>query len=146
MSEPTPQNYAKHARYVPMYHLVLAAILLANLGWSIRRVIKWPTVGDGMTLLLAFGLLIVFAYGRAFPITVQDRVIRLEERLRMERLLPADLKARIGEFTLDQIVALRFAGDEELPDLARKVLTEGITKRRDIKRLVKTWRRDDLRV
>lgn len=145
MSDRTPQTHANHARYVPMYHFVLAAILLANFGWSIRRVIKWPSYDHGMMLLIAFGLLIMFGYMRAFPITVQDRVIRLEERLRMERLLPADLKPRIGEFTPDQLVGLRFAADAELPDLARKVLAEGITKRGDIKRLVKTWRPDYLR-
>jgi hypothetical protein len=146
VSKRTPQTYARHARYVPMYHFVLAAILLANFGWSIWRMIRWPTFGDGMTLLLAFGLLIMFGYMRVFPITVQDRVVRLEERLRMERLLPADLKARIDEFTPGQLVGLRFASDAELPDLARKVLSERITKRGDIKRLVKTWRPDDLRV
>lgn len=145
MSDRTPQTFASHARYVPLYHFVLAFILLANFGWSIRRVIKWPTYDHGMMLVLAFGLLIMFLYGRAFPNTVQDRVIRLEERLRMERLLPADLKGRIGEFTPDQLIGLRFASDGELPELARKVLAERITKRGDIKRLVKDWRPDYLR-
>ncbi len=145
MSDRTPQSFANHARYVPLYHFVLAFILLANFGWWIRKVIRYPSYDYGMLVVLAFGLLIMFAYMRAFPNTVQDRVIRLEERLRMERLLPADLKGRIGEFTPDQLVGLRFASDGELPELARKVLADGITKRRDIKRLVKNWRPDYLR-
>ena len=113
MSDRTAQTFANHARYVPLYHFVLAAILLANLGWWIRKVIRYPSYDHGMLVVLAFGLLIMFAYMRAFPNTVQDRVIRLEERLRMERLLPADLKGRIGEFTPDQLVGLRFASDGE---------------------------------
>jgi len=76
---------------------------------------------------------------------VQDRVIRLEERLRCERLLPADLKPRIAEFTVSQLVALRFASDAELPALARKVLDEKISERKPIKQLVKNWRADYLR-
>jgi Family of unknown function (DUF6526) len=73
---------------------------------------------------------------------VQDRVIRLEERLRFEHVLPADMHPRIGEFTIDQLVALRFASDAELPGLARKVLEEKIVERKAIKKLIKTWRPD----
>ena len=76
---------------------------------------------------------------------VQDRVIRLEERLRYERVLPSDLKARIGEFTVAQLVSLRFAGDAELPALARKVLDEKLSERKAIKQMVKTWKPDFLR-
>jgi hypothetical protein len=76
---------------------------------------------------------------------VQDRVIRLEEQLRMQRLLPDGLKSRIGEFTTPQLVALRFASDAELPALARRVLDEKLTRKRDIKALIQTWRPDELR-
>jgi hypothetical protein len=76
---------------------------------------------------------------------VQNRVIRLEERLRYERVLPADLKARIPELTLTQVVSLRFASDAELPTLARKVLDDKMTERKAIKQMVKSWRPDFLR-
>jgi len=76
---------------------------------------------------------------------VQDRVIRLEERLRYERLLPADLKARAGEFTVSQFVSLRFASDAELPALARKVLDDKVNERKAIKQMVKSWKPDYLR-
>jgi hypothetical protein len=78
-------------------------------------------------------------------LTVQNRVIRLEERLRLARLLPADLQGRIEELTVGQLVALRFASDGELVELTRKVLTEGITDKKAIKSMVTTWRPDHLR-
>ncbi|MGH7533793.1 MAG: DUF6526 family protein, partial [Gemmatimonadales bacterium] len=84
-------------------------------------------------------------YMRAFPISVQDRISRLEERLRMERLFPADLKARIDEFSRTQLIALRFASDRELPELARKILTDKIDDLSTIKRMVKDWRADHWR-
>jgi hypothetical protein len=70
----------------------------------------------------------------------------LEERLRMETLLPDDLRPRIGEFTTGQLIGLRFASDEELPDLARRVLDEGLTDRKAIKQAVKSWRADHQRI
>jgi len=101
---------------------------------------------DGFeSILLAAALLIGFLYARLFSLRVQDRVIRLEERLRCQRLLPADLRPRIAEFTSGQLVALRFASDEELPALARKVLGEKLTERKAIKKLVKNWKPDYLR-
>jgi hypothetical protein len=103
-------------------------------------------VDNGVTFLLAVGLILVAWFVRAFPLGVQDRVIRLEERLRLERLLPGDLKARIGDFTTNQLVGLRFASDEELPGLARRVLDEGISDRKTIKQAVKNWRADYQRI
>jgi polysaccharide deacetylase 2 family uncharacterized protein YibQ len=76
---------------------------------------------------------------------VQDRVIRVEERLRYQRLLPADLQSRIDDFTINQIVSLRFASDAELPALARKVLDEKINERKVIKQFIKVWKPDNLR-
>ena len=96
-------------------------------------------------MLTAAALLLLSFYARQFAVTVQDRVIRLEERLRFQRLLPEDLKPRIPEFTVGQFVALRFASDAELPALARKVLTDNLTDGKAIKQLVQNWRADHLR-
>jgi hypothetical protein len=141
-----PQSYANHARYVPGYHFILAFILLVNLGYAVMHAWRFSgTYQAWVYLLLAIGLVMLYAYARTFATTVQDRVIRLEETLRMERLLPDDLKPRIGELTRQQFVALRFASDAELPALVRKVLDERITDQKGIKSLVKDWRADHLR-
>jgi hypothetical protein len=96
-------------------------------------------------VLLAIGLAVGFVSARLMVLRVQDRVIRLEERLRCERVFPAELKPRVAEFTVDQLVALRFACDAELPELARKVLDEKMGERKPIKHMVKNWRPDYLR-
>ena len=96
-------------------------------------------------LLLAITLIAMLLHLRLFPLTVQDRVIRLEERQRMTEILPEDLRARIGELGRSQFVALRFASNEELPDLVREVLDKNITGAEDIKKMIKTWRADHFR-
>ena len=145
MAENTAQGFENHARYVPIYHDVLFGILVVNLGWSVTRLLH-PSVDAVVALLMAFAFLILFFYARHFALTVQDRVIRLEMQLRLAKLLPADLVPRIVELSVGQLIALRFAGDGELPVLARKVLDEKITDRTAIKKLVRDWQPDYLRV
>ena len=117
-----------------------------NFGWSIYR---WKVAGfslDGFErMLLAAALVVGFITARTMALRVQDRLIRLEEQLRYERVLPVDLKTRIGEFTVDQLISLRFASDAELPALARRVLDDKIDQRKAIKQMVKSWRPDYLR-
>lgn len=140
-----PQSLENHVRYVPLFHGVLSALLVLNLAWTVRHVIQLPSAQHWVDLMMAVAYGIFFVYVRRFPRTVQDRVIRLEETLRLQRLAP-DLAARTGEVTLDQWVALRFASDGELPGLARRVLDEKMTDRDAIKKLVRQWRPDYLRV
>jgi hypothetical protein len=139
------QNYSNHVRFVPPFHFVVLPILLINLIYSIYRVIHIFSWENLLSLLLALAFVGIALFGRLFALTVQDRVIRLEERMRMMQLLPADLRPRINEFEPSQLVALRFASDEELPELARKVLTEKIADRKPIKKMIKNWRGDFLR-
>jgi hypothetical protein len=141
-----PQTFENHAKMVPGYHYVTAAILLFLLAWSIWQLIQGPTASSVVGFLLVTALILVSYYARTFALGVQDRLIRLEERLRMERLLPEDLRARIGEFSTEQLVGLRFASDDELPELARRVLAEGITDRKVIKKSVGNWRADHQRI
>lgn len=140
------QNFSNHTKFFPAFHFFVVPAFIVNFGWSIHL---WSAAGfslGGFFWVLASAALIVGALsGRLFALTVQDRVIRLEEQLRYARLLPADLQARIGEFTIGQIVSLRFAGDAELPALARKVLDEKLRDRKTIKQLVKNWKPDYLR-
>jgi hypothetical protein len=140
------QNFSNHARFFPPFHFFVVPVLLINFFWSSYR---WKTSGfsvDGFEyVVVAAALAVGFLCARRMALSVQDRVIRLEERLRYERLLPADLKPRIGEFTVSQFVSLRFASDPELPGLARKVLDEKLNQRKAIKQLVKNWKPDYLR-
>jgi hypothetical protein len=145
MSHPPAQHIKNHPRYVPLYHFVALPILLINFLDSLvvaYRSLNWENI---LSVLVAIALILVAVTMRGFANTVQDRVIRLEEQLRFERLFPEDLRARIPEFTRDQFVALRFASDNELPALAREVLDQRITDRSAIKQMVQSWRPDYLR-
>ena len=114
------------------------------MGWSIYRLIHALSVGRVIGLLVALALL-VLAFTARMALTVQDRVIRLEMRLRLLQVLPAELRARVPEFSTGQLVALRFASDAELPELARKVLQENLNDRNAIKKLIRNWQPDFLR-
>lgn len=145
MSHAPAQDIQSHPRYVPLFHFVAGPIFLINLIYSIVITIRYPILDNVVGLLVAFGLLILFLSVRRFATTVQDRVIRLEEQLRFERLFPEDLRMRIPEFTRDQFVALRFASDLELPALARAVLDQRVHDRSAIKQMIKEWRADYFR-
>lgn len=145
MAERQPQNFANHRRIVPLYHIVTFGILAINLIWRLVQLVRWTSWQALLDLLVAFALMGLFFYARIFALTVQDRVIRVEMRLRLMGILPADLKGRIDELTRDQFVALRFASDAEMADLMREVLTNNIRSRDEIKRRIKNWMSDYLR-
>jgi hypothetical protein len=141
-----PQNLQNHTRLVPPFHMFVLPVLLVNVGWMSYRLVKSGISFESVFgILLALALLMFALFARTFALTVQDRVIRLEMRLRLAEVLPVDLRPRIPEFTLAQLVSLRFAGDAELPALARKVLDEKLSDRKAIKQLVKNWQGDYLR-
>jgi len=147
MTPATPQSYANHARYVPGYHVITLLFVTATVVWSVVQLFRLRFSGAGVFgVLVAVVLAQLYYFVREFACRNQDRIIRLEMRLRMEKLLPGDLVARFGEFTVPQLIALRFAGDTELPDLARTVLDERITDQREIKRRIREWQADYLRV
>jgi len=146
MAEHEPQSYANHRRTVPAFHYFALGVLVLNLLYAASHVLRWFSAGYLLQTLTAAALLTVAFYARAFALTAQDRIIRLEERLRLEPLLPDDLRPRIGELAPAQLVALRFAGDEELAELVREVLDQKIADRDAIKRKIKDWRADHLRV
>jgi len=146
------QNFSNHARYVPGFHFVTFGLLGLNLVW--RVLYAWRIFGRfGHTvdfgaladIGLAVALVLMAWYLRTFPLRVQDRLIRAEERQRLERLLPVELRSRIGEFHHRQLIALRFASDDEVAALAAKVLTERIEDPKTIKQMIRTWRADHLR-
>ena len=140
------QNFANHARLVPPFHYVAFPILLINFIWRVVGLFDGITIEAGLNALVAVALIIVALFARLFALGAQDRVIRLEMRLRMRELLPDDLQGRINDFTPTQMVGLRFAGDAELPELARKVLDGHIAKATPIKKMITDWQADNFRV
>ena len=139
------QNFENHTKIVPAFHYFILPVLTLNLGSAIYRVSFFFSADAVISLLLAAALVLLALYGRMFALKVQDRVIRLEMQLRLQSLLPADQRTRIPEFTVGQLVALRFASDPELPELARKVLDEKLHDRKAIKKLIQNWQPDLLR-
>jgi hypothetical protein len=139
------QTFKKHARWRPLFHFFVMPFLGGNVfvaGWDLIRV---PGLASAWGLVLAIGLLALGLVSRTQALTVQDRVIRLEMRLKLRGLLPPDLQPRISELTPRQLVALRFASDAELPDLVREVLAGKLATSKEIKMRVRSWQSDWLR-
>jgi hypothetical protein len=141
----TPQTYKNHARFFPLFHFFVAPVLLINFLNTIRhfyyyqsRALVWEIVVAAALVGLAFA-------ARLMALTVQDRVIRLEMRLRMNQVLPAELCARGDQLTRQQLVALRFASDAELAEIMREVLDGKLQTQKAIKQRVRQWTPDYLR-
>lgn len=140
------QSFANHARWRPAFHFVSTPILIFALGYAANAFMGSPSVSSAAYLALALGATAALLLGRTHALGVQDRVIRLEERLRLATLLPDDMKGRVNEFTTDQLIGMRFASDGELPELARRVLAGEFDSRKAIKGAIKQWRPDHQRV
>lgn len=139
------QNYQNHVRRDLLYGLAVLPILGLNLVFCAVHFARARDWFSGWLLVLAVGLIVLALKTRLYPLRVQDRVIRLEERLRLTLLLPPELRSRIPEFSDEQLIALRFAADEELPGLAAQALN-GRWGSKEIKRRIERWRPDHLRV
>ena len=142
MAQKSPQTFENHARILPAYHFVAFPLFAINVFFTLYRAVTAFSWANLVAFGVAVALVLLFFIARVMALTVQDRVIRLEETMRMRALLPADLQPRIGEFTVKQLVALRFASDAELPELARQVLEGKIEDQKAIKRMVREWRAD----
>lgn len=141
-----PQNYENHTRWHPLHHFFVVPLFLINLIYAVAQLFRFRDLDHAWSVALAVGFLGLAALARLNALRVQDRLIRLEERLRYQQVLPSALAQRADSLPLGQIVALRFAPDEELPGLVQQVLDGKLTKGRDIKRAVRRWRADTLRV
>jgi hypothetical protein len=142
MAQKSPQTFENHARILPVYHYVAFPLFAVNFFFALYQAVTAFSWANLVAFGVALALILLFFVARVMVLTVQDRVIRLEETSRMRALLPADLQPRIGEFSVKQLVALRFASDGELPVLARTVLDGRITDQKAIKKMVREWRAD----
>jgi hypothetical protein len=139
------QNYANHARLSPPYHYFVLPVTLVHVLVSLWSAWQTPSVGTVWAVVVAVALAMLVVYARVMVLTVQDRIIRLEMQLRLRTLLPADLQKRIPDLTPRQLVALRFAGDAELPGLVRDVLGGALGTPKEIKLRINDWQGDFLR-
>jgi hypothetical protein len=145
MSESTPQNLKNHARFDPAFHVVLLVVLVANLIFAIVHLWRHHDIHAGWFLVLSVAVFIAFFKLRSYPLKVQDRVIRLEERQRLQALAPAEWHTHIYRLTEDQLIGLRFAADDEVVALAKQALEHNLN-RKQIKERIRNWRADDWRI
>lgn len=145
MAETRAQNYANHVRFDPWFHFFLIPVYAITFIGYVVVAFRHPSMHSVWMTLFAFALVVHLFKTRLYALKVQDRVIRLEERLRLKALLPSTLASRVDELSLDQLIALRFASDAELATLVQEASTKNLTKQ-EIKKLVQAWRPDTMRV
>ena len=141
----TPQNLKNHARFDPPFHMVLAAVLAVNLYIVCLLAYKQPSLYTGWLVIVSIAVWIPVLKLRLYSLKVQDRVIRLEERLRLQSLAPAEWHAQIYRLTEDQLIGLRFAADDEVVELAKLALQQNLN-HKQIKEHIGNWRADNWRV
>jgi uncharacterized protein DUF6526 len=142
---PPMQNYANHRRRFVLYHLFVMPVVLAQVGITAVELTRAPSVATAWNLVFAVAVAAGFVAARTMVLTVQTRLIGLEMRLRLAAVLPPELAVRIPEVTLRQLVALRFAGDAELPNLVRRCLAGELRTADEVKRQIREWRADFVR-
>lgn len=139
------QNYANHRKYVPAFHFVAVPLLVANFVWQASKLKQGASTDAIINVTTAAALVIVCFLARIFALKVQDRVIRLEMRLKLREVLPAEMHYKISQLTAKQLVGLRFASDGELPALVTQILKDNIASADSIKKMIKDWQADDHR-
>jgi hypothetical protein len=139
------QNYANHRQLVPLFHFGVGITFLAFFIWTAMRLRTGLTADTIMPFILGLGLVFLFLSTRTMVMRVQDRLIRMEMQLRLQQILPADLRARCNELSVDHLVALRFAGDDEIAPLIQEVLAGKLSSRNEIKKKIRNWQGDYFR-
>lgn len=139
-----PQTYATHRRIFPLYHYSLA-LLIVNAVVRLVVLVREPGRETAWSFVVAAALACALLAARSMALVVQNRVIRLEMRLRLAQVLPVDLRDRVSGLTLRQLVALRFASDAELPELVQRCLAGDFSRSDEIKKSIRDWQPDFLR-
>jgi len=145
MSEPKPQSLKSHGRFDPPYHFFLTFVSMISVIWAIVHAVRHSCFLNWWIVVVAIAAFVAVFRLRQYPLKVQDRIIRLEERLRLQALAPAQWHAQIFRLTEDQLIGLRFAADDEVVELAKQALEHNLT-RKQIKERIKNWRADNWRV
>lgn len=145
MAERKIQTYANHTRFDPPVHFFVFPVLLITLILTIVHLVRHPHFWSAWFVVLAFAIFLMAGKSRAYALKAQDRVIRLEERMRLAILLPEPLRARIAELDEKQLIGLRFASDAELPSMVERTLNEKLSQKQ-IKQAIQNWRPDYFRV
>lgn len=145
MAEHPPQNLKNHRRFHPMFHFFALPVLLLNVLATIWHSWRHPTPWNGWLIVFSIALLMAVLAARAQTLHVQDRLIRLEMRLRLRQVLTGALAGRIMELTYRQLIGLRFASDAELPALVERCLSGDLPNDEAVKKQVKDWQPDWLR-
>jgi hypothetical protein len=145
MTEKSLRTFANHARFDPLFHVIVIPVFFLTAIAATIHFIWRPSWHSASFFVISVAAAIAVLKIRLYALKVQDRVIRLEERLRLATLLPEPLRPRIPELTEDQLIALRFASDAEVPKLADRALSEKLS-RADIKKAIQVWRPDYFRV
>lgn len=140
-----PQSFASHTQWTPMQHFLTLPLTLVVVIWAGVCLFQEPGNEQGLIFVGALTLFFTNFAARVAALRVQDRVIRLEERLRFARILPSEMQSRIEEITPSQMVGLRFASDADVPALVAKVLANPAMTQKEIKMAVREWRADYLR-
>ena len=141
-----PQTFANHTRWHPPYHFFIIPVLLINFIWTVVEAVLYPGWTSGRWAVVSLALLLLGYFARINPLRAQDRTIRLEELLRFQRILPPALALQAASFRPGQLIALRFAPDEEVEALVNDVLAGKLSKPADIKKAIKNWRADHFRL
>jgi hypothetical protein len=139
------QSLKNHARLDPFFHIFIFALYLLNLVYAGFHLYRQTSLSSGWYLVLSLAAIVPIVKLRNYPLKVQDRVIRLEERLRLQSLAPQQWHAQISRLNEGQLIALRFASDDEVVELAKQALEHNLG-RKQIKERIKNWRADDWRV
>ncbi|MGC2659454.1 MAG: DUF6526 family protein [Bryobacteraceae bacterium] len=145
MATPTAQTYANHTRLHPLFHLVIAPILILTVILGIVEAVRQPTLHNIWMVVFFIAVFLLSFLTRTYALKVQDRVIRLEERLRLTELVAAPIRPQVVRLSEGQLIALRFASDEEAPTLVERALTENMAPA-DIKKAIRNWRADHWRI
>jgi hypothetical protein len=145
MATASPQTYANHVRLDPPFHFFVLPALAISLGMSVYVCVRHPSFLTFWGIVFVAAVSVLATRARVYALRVQDRIVRLEERLRLAGLLPESQRPQIARLSEDQLIALRFASDEEIPALVERTLSANLS-RADIKKSIKNWRPDSWRV